>query len=208
VDIVAAVGADEEPPAVVQPGEGAFDDPPVAAEAGAVLGLAASDDRFDAPLPDEARVLVVVVAAVSEQRPWSSSRPPDSPANRRDAVEQFDQSGHVVAVAAGERPGERDAAAVYEDDGACCPIGRDRPGWDPFLSPLFRLQVTRLDDRSLVDDLCLHLRRSGFIVESVAGGMIEVSTGALDASLERRAILTHLAVWRVANAEANAQPAD
>ena len=60
VDVVAAVGADEEAAAVVQPGEGAFDDPTVAAEAGAVLGLAAGDDRLDAALPDEPAVLVVV----------------------------------------------------------------------------------------------------------------------------------------------------
>ena len=66
MDVVAAVGADEESAAVVEPGEGALDDPAVAAEAGAVLGLAASDDRFDAALPDEAAVLVVVVAAVGD----------------------------------------------------------------------------------------------------------------------------------------------
>jgi hypothetical protein len=36
VDVVAAVGADEESAAVVKPGEGAFDDPAVMAEAGAV----------------------------------------------------------------------------------------------------------------------------------------------------------------------------
>jgi hypothetical protein len=38
VDVVAAVGADEQSAAVVEPGEGAFDDPAVAAEAGATLG--------------------------------------------------------------------------------------------------------------------------------------------------------------------------
>jgi hypothetical protein len=51
----------------VEPGEGAFDDPAVASEPGAVLGLSAGDDRLDAALPDEAAVLVVVVAAVGEQ---------------------------------------------------------------------------------------------------------------------------------------------
>jgi hypothetical protein len=66
VDVVAAVGADEEAAAVVEPGEGSFDDPAVAAEAGAVVGLAAGDDRLDASLPDEAAVLVVVVAAVGD----------------------------------------------------------------------------------------------------------------------------------------------
>jgi hypothetical protein len=61
VDLVAAVVADEEPFEVVQPGEGALDDPAGAAEPGAVLGLAACDLRRD-PAPAElAPVLVVVI---------------------------------------------------------------------------------------------------------------------------------------------------
>ena len=115
MDVVAAVGSDEESAAVVEPGEGAFDHPAVAAEAGAVVGLAAGDDRLDASFPDEAAVLVVVVAAVGDQRPRSATRPADPAAHRRDAVEQLEQLGDVVAVAAGERPGKCDAAAVYEE---------------------------------------------------------------------------------------------
>jgi hypothetical protein len=114
VDVVASVGADEESAAVVQPGEGSFDDPAVSAEPGAVLGLAASDDRLHAALPNEAAVLVVVVAAVGDQRPRSAPWPSDAPADRRHSVEQLEQLGDVVAVAACERPGKRGAAAVYE----------------------------------------------------------------------------------------------
>ena len=114
VDVVAAVCADEQPAVVVEPGEGALDDPTVAAQSGAVFGLAASDERLDAALPDEPPVFVVVVAAVSDQRPRPASWAANSAAHRRDAVEQFEQLRDVVAVAAGERPGERDAAAVYE----------------------------------------------------------------------------------------------
>jgi hypothetical protein len=114
VDVVAAVGADQEAAAIVQPGEGSFDDPAVAAEAGAVLGLAAGDDRLDAALPDEPPVLVVVVAAVGDQRPRSASWATDPAAHRWHPVEQLEQLGDVVAVAAGERPGERDATPVYE----------------------------------------------------------------------------------------------
>ncbi len=47
VDVVAAVCADEQPAAVVEPGEGALHDPTVAAESGSVLGLAASDQRLE-----------------------------------------------------------------------------------------------------------------------------------------------------------------
>jgi hypothetical protein len=42
-----AVVADEQPFELVQPGKGALDDPAVAAEAGAVLGLAPRDLRCD-----------------------------------------------------------------------------------------------------------------------------------------------------------------
>jgi hypothetical protein len=137
VDVVAAVGADEESAAVVEPGEGALDDPAVAAEAGAVLGLAAGDDRLHAALPDEAAVAVVVVAAVGEQRLGSSSRPPNPATDGRYAVEEREQLGDVVAVAARERPGERDAAAVYEQvvlAAATAPVDRAGTG---FGAPFF-----------------------------------------------------------------------
>jgi len=114
VDLVAAVGADEEPASVVQPGEGALDDPALLAEPRAVLGLAAGDDRLDPALPDQAAVLVVVVAAVGEQRPRFLTRPADAPVHGRHAVEQRLKLGDVVAVTTGQRPRERDAAAVYE----------------------------------------------------------------------------------------------
>jgi hypothetical protein len=115
VDVVAAVGADEESAAVVEPGEGALDDPAVLAECRAVLGLAAGDHGFDAALPDQPPVLVVVVAAVGEQCSGSSSGASDPAADGRHPVEQFEQLGDVVAVAAGECPGERDPTAVYEE---------------------------------------------------------------------------------------------
>ncbi len=59
MDIAATFVADEQSLEVVQPGEGALDDPAVSAQSGAVLGLAAGDDRFDAVLADESAVLVV-----------------------------------------------------------------------------------------------------------------------------------------------------
>jgi hypothetical protein len=122
--------SDQEAAAVVQPGEGSFDDPTVAAEAGTVLGLAAGDDRLDAALPDEPPVLVVVVAAVGDQRPRSASWATDPAAHGWHPVEQLEQLGGVVAVAAGERPGERDTTPVYEQvvlAAATAPVDRTRP---------------------------------------------------------------------------------
>ncbi len=137
MDVVAAVGTDQQSAAVVEPGEGAFDDPAVAADAGAVLGLAAGDYGLDAPLPDEPPVFVVVVAAVGDQAAGPASWPADAAADGRHPVEQFEQLGDVVAVAAGQRPSERDAAAVYEEMMlAACPAAIDRAG-TRFGAPFF-----------------------------------------------------------------------
>ena len=88
MNVVATVGSDEEPAAVVKPGECAFDDPAVAAELGAVASLAAGDDRFDAELPEEAAVLVVVVTAVGDQDSRPSSWAADTAAHGGYALEQ------------------------------------------------------------------------------------------------------------------------
>ena len=88
MSLVLAVGAKEESAAVVQPGEGPFDDPALTSEAGAVFGLASRDHRLDSALPDEATVLLVVVAAVGDEAVGSSPRPTDTAAHRRHPVEQ------------------------------------------------------------------------------------------------------------------------
>ena len=114
MDLVAAVVADEQSLVVVEPGEGAFDDPAHAAEPGAVFGLAACDLRFDAAGTELAPVLVVVVAAVSCDDVGTSARSADLAAHRRHALDERDELGDVVAVAAGDRPGKRDPGRVYE----------------------------------------------------------------------------------------------
>jgi hypothetical protein len=137
VDVVASVGAQQESAAVVEPGEGTFDDPAVAAESGSVLSLAASDDRLDPALPDEPAILVVVVAAVGEQRLRSTARAAATTAHRRDAIEQLEQLCDVVSVGCGERPGQRQASAVYEEVVlAAAPAAIDRAG-TRFRAPFF-----------------------------------------------------------------------
>ena len=98
----------------MEPGEGALDDPAVAAKAGAVLGLASGDLRCDAALAELATVAVVVLAAVCAEPFGSATRPAWLAAHRGDTVDERDQLGAVVAVAAGERPGERDPRRVDE----------------------------------------------------------------------------------------------
>jgi hypothetical protein len=67
MDVVAAVGAKQEPAAVVESGEGALDEPTLTAQSGAVVGPAAGDHPRDPASADEAPVRVVVVAAVGQQ---------------------------------------------------------------------------------------------------------------------------------------------
>jgi hypothetical protein len=50
VDVGASFVADAESAVLVEPGEGAFDDPALAAEAGAVWGAAGRDQGCDAAL--------------------------------------------------------------------------------------------------------------------------------------------------------------
>ena len=137
MDVVAAVGADEETAVFVEPGEGALDDPAVLSQRGAVGGLAPGDHGFDAAFPDQPAVLVVVVAAVGKQRLGSSPRSADAAADGRHLVEECEQLADVVAVTARERPRERDPAAVYEEVVlAACPAAIDGAG-TRFRAPFF-----------------------------------------------------------------------
>jgi hypothetical protein len=90
VDFVAAVVADEQSFVVVEPGEGALDDPADTTESGAMLGLTTSDLRFDAAGTELAPVLVVVVAAVGGDSLGPSAWSADLAANRRDTLDQRD----------------------------------------------------------------------------------------------------------------------
>ena len=114
MDFVAAVVADEQPFEVVQPGEGALDDPADAAEAGAVLGLTTGDLGADAASTEFTPVLVVVVAAVGGDAIRAPTRTADLAAHWWHALDKRDQLRDVVAVAAGDGPGERETGGVYE----------------------------------------------------------------------------------------------
>jgi hypothetical protein len=56
----------------------------------------------------------VVVAAVGADAVGSAARPADLAAHRRNPLDQRQELGDVVAVAAGDCPGERDPGRVYE----------------------------------------------------------------------------------------------
>src|SRR5690606_16538330 len=136
----------------VQQGNGLLDHPPVGAEPGAVCGAAAGDAGTDAFGVHPPAMAVVVVAAVGVDGLWASSGPPASSPYRWDGVDQRDELGDVVAVAAGEADGQRDARALGDHvvfragPGA---VDRARTGFGPPLSArTWELSITALDQSS------------------------------------------------------------
>jgi len=99
----------------MEPGEGALDDPAVAAEPGAVLALAAGDFGRNTPPTELAAVLVVVVAAIGGETLGTAPRTADPASYGRDGVDERDQLGDVIAVAAREPPSERDPGRVDQE---------------------------------------------------------------------------------------------
>jgi hypothetical protein len=101
----------------VQVREAALDDPALAPEAGAVGGAAARDHGFDAALPEQAAVLVVVIAAVGDDEVGLAARPADLARDRPgvQVLQQRDQLGDVVAVAARQRDRERNPGRVDQE---------------------------------------------------------------------------------------------
>jgi hypothetical protein len=114
MEISTAFVADAESFELVQPGEGPLYDPSDLAQPRSVWGAAAGDDRLDPALPQQATVLVVVVATVGIQPPGLATGTAATAADRRDLVQQRQELGDVMAVAAGER--HRQGCAVGVDD--------------------------------------------------------------------------------------------
>lgn len=99
---------------LVQPSEGALDDPADLAEPGAMYGTSAGDHRCD-PLPaKQVSVLVVVVSSVGEQPAGSIPRPTTTASNARDRLDERHHLCDVVTVSAGQR--HRQWGAVPVDD--------------------------------------------------------------------------------------------
>jgi hypothetical protein len=115
VDVGPALEAHQEAAELVQPGEAALDRPALATQPRAVGGAPAGDQGADATPAQLAPVGVVVVAAVGHERRGPAPRPADPARERRHGIHERDQLGDVVAVAAGQADGEREARGVGEE---------------------------------------------------------------------------------------------
>lgn len=112
VDLRVALPANPQSTEVTQPRERPLHHPPLAAQAGAVIGAATGDPVGQSPAAKFAAVLVVVISAVGDHPLRPLPRPASLAGDRRDAVDQRQQLRDVVAVAAGQRDGQRDPAGV------------------------------------------------------------------------------------------------
>lgn len=97
VEVGVALPADAEPSELVQPGEAALHDPALATEPRAVLFAAPGDQGLNTPSAKLAAVLVVVIAPIGEQPVGASPL-----GERREAIDQGQELGDVVAVPAGQ----------------------------------------------------------------------------------------------------------
>ena len=115
VHVGAAFVADEESFHLVQPAEGALDDPAAGAKTGAVTVVAVGDQRRDPTFEERLAEPLGVVAAVAEHDPRTPARPAGTAANRRHAVEQGQELRDVVLVAGRQRPGQRRPVRVGQE---------------------------------------------------------------------------------------------
>ncbi len=102
MDVVTAFPPDAEPFHAVVPGDRALDDPPEHAEPGAVGCAPAGDAGADALGAYGSAVLVVVVGAVGEHLVGALAGPATAASHGWELVDQWQELGDVVAVAAGE----------------------------------------------------------------------------------------------------------
>jgi hypothetical protein len=99
--------------------------------------VTAGDMGGDAQVAELAPVGIEVVAAVGEQLPGPAGGPAAAAADRRDRLDQRDELGDVVTVAAGEGDRQRDTAGVGDQvvlGTGPGPVHRGRPGVAPPLS--------------------------------------------------------------------------
>jgi hypothetical protein len=130
-DVGPPLVADRQPTEAGEPGERAFDNPAVPAQAFAALDPATRDARDDAPLAAGAAAAGVIVPFVGVQLARAFAGPAGALPDRRHGVEHRLQHGAVVHVRRGEQKSERDAGRFGQEVALAAglgPVGRVRAG--------------------------------------------------------------------------------
>jgi hypothetical protein len=88
--------------------------------------------------------------------------------------------------------------------------GEPGGGFALFFSPKTPVpMLIRLEDNTLIEDLSVHYRRSGFLVEHLGGGLIDVARAdAPTPEQERHEVLLHLRVWEAVTPDGRAELLD
>ena len=115
VDIRPAFVTHPQPAELMQPGDGALDHPAGRAQTAAVFRIASRDMRADATDSERPPVGLRVIASVCLNQRGFASRPAPLSCNRRDALDQGQQLGHVMPVGFGEDHGQRNALGIGEE---------------------------------------------------------------------------------------------
>ena len=104
--------ANEQSSELVQPGEGALDDPQVATEAGSMRSLTTGDLWSDAAPPELAAMALGVIATIGEELRGPLSGPTHLPCHGWDRIEQGKKLADVVSVSARDGDGKRESCLI------------------------------------------------------------------------------------------------
>lgn len=134
MDVVALFPADPQSAEAVEPGDRALDHIAEGSQTRSVFLASSGDHRADATLPEQASVLVVVVAAIREKCVGPVSGSADDAGHGRNLVEQGQELGDVVAGSAGQGRRERDALPLDDEvvlAARPCAVDRAGPAFGP-----------------------------------------------------------------------------
>lgn len=138
MDVSTTFIANNEAAELIEPGKASLNDPAMPTGSGFALDIAARDARDDATTTQFAPVDRVIVALVGVDLVRALSRTPAWAANRRDAINEWDQPGAVIDIGGREFDDERDALSIHGKmplRAGFAAIGRVRAGvLAPFLA--------------------------------------------------------------------------
>jgi len=153
VDVGAAFVAQAQAAVLVEPGDGAFDDPALSAEAGAVRAVLAGDQCFDPERSQFVEDTVVVVAAVTEDALGSALGRSGLAAHGWDRTDEVEQLACVWPVGGGQDRGERNPVRVADQvvlAAGFAPVDRARTGFEAPFSAGRNDESTTARDQSIL----------------------------------------------------------